>query len=264
LIVKNIGAGTAHSFQITSAQPQIVDNEKGLLINFSIIGTEVGDQLLTPSLTANLGDIAPGGSKEANWQMISSLAGKFISFNATFQHVDDMGNTNTSLINSVEIHELIHQVLADRPTDDDIPDFLVNDIPNPDNLPDTLYLSDGTVAMVNVITNGTFDAPAGAGHLQVQLTTTMGSGWNYIQLPDPGVGYILERVVRSDGKVLPMTNDAWTTALSFPSSSTAPVAQNLVHLFDWAGTGSYTLYYHSTNTTPPAIVSVGPVTPFTQ
>jgi hypothetical protein len=50
----------------------------------------------------------------------------------------------------------------------------------------------------------------------------------------------------------------------YSSSSGAPIADNLVHLFDWAGSGSYTLYYHSTNTTPPAIVSVGPVTPFTQ
>jgi hypothetical protein len=208
LIVKNVGAGTAHNFQITSAQPQIVDNEKGLLINFTIIGTEVGDQPITPSLTANLGDISPGGSKEATWELLSSLAGQFISFNATFKHVDDMGNTNTSLINSVEIHPLTHQVLANRPTDDDVPDFLVNDIPNPDKLPDTLYLSDGTVAAVNVVTSGVFDAPVGPGHLQVQLTTTVNNGWNYIQLPDPGVGYILESVVRSDGNVLPMTNDA--------------------------------------------------------
>ena len=258
LIVKNVGAGMAHSFQIASGQPQIVDNEKGLLINFSIIGTEVGDQSLSPSLSANLGDISPGASKEVDWELLSTLAGKFISFNATFTHVDDMGNTNTSLIDSVEIHSLTHKVLADRTNDDDVPDFLVNDIPNPDSLPDTLYLSDGTVAPVNVVTDGNFDGPAGPGHLAVQLTTIMSNGWNYIQLPDPGVGYILTQVVRSDGEVVPMTNDAWTTSLSFPSSSTAPVPENLVHLFDWAGTGSYILYYHSTNTTPPAIISARP------
>jgi hypothetical protein len=83
-------------------------------------------------------------------------------------------------------------------------------------------------------------------------------------LPDPGAGYLLDSVVRSDGEVLPLTNDAWTTALSFSSSSPAPMLQNLVHLFDWAGTGSYTLIYHSTNTTPPSILQLGPVTPFDQ
>jgi hypothetical protein len=264
LIVKNVGAGSAHNFRITSGQPQIVDNQKGLLINFTIIGTEVGDQAISPSLSANLGDIPPGNAKEVTWEMISSLQGKFISFNATFQHVNDFGSTNTSLINTITIHELTHQVLANRPTDDDVPDFLVNDIPDPDNLPDTLYLSDGTVAPVSVITNGSFDAPAGLGHLQVKLTTAVSNGWNYIRLPDPGAGYILQSVVRSDGKVLALTNNAWTTDRSFPSASTGAVYQNLLHLFDWAGTGSYTLYYHSTNTTPPAIVALGPVNPFVQ
>jgi hypothetical protein len=86
LIVKNVGGGTAHNFQITSAQPQLVDNEKGLLINFSIIGAELGDQPLTPSLTANLGDLTPGASKEVTWQLLSSQAGKFISLNASFSH----------------------------------------------------------------------------------------------------------------------------------------------------------------------------------
>ena len=53
LIVKNVGAGSAHNFKITSGQPQIVDDQKGLLINFSIIGTKIGDQVIRPSLTVN-------------------------------------------------------------------------------------------------------------------------------------------------------------------------------------------------------------------
>ena len=35
VMVENQGYGVAQNFQITSAQPTIVDNEKGLLINFS-------------------------------------------------------------------------------------------------------------------------------------------------------------------------------------------------------------------------------------
>ena len=264
LIVKNIGAGSARNFQITSGQPRIVENEKGLLIDFTIIGTRVGDQAISPTLTASLGDIAPGAAREVTWSMLSSLQGKFISFNASFEHEDELGSTNTSLINSVEIHELTHPVLANRTNDDAVLDFLVNDIPDPGNLPDTLYLSDGTVASVNVVTNGAFDAPAGAGHLHVLLTANVGGGWNYLQLPDPGADYILAGVFRSDGKVLALTNNAWTTDRSFPAASSGAVRENLLHLFDWAGTGGYTLYYRSTNTTPPAIIQVGPVTPFTR
>ena len=264
LIVKNVGAGSAHNFQITSGQPQIVDNQKGLLIDFKIIGTEVGSDQLTPSLTANLGDIPSGGAKEVTWEMLSTLQGKFVSFDATFEHVDDLGKANISLIDSVEIHELIHKVQANRPGDDAVPDFLVNDIPEPASLPDILYLSDGSVAPVASFTNAVADAPAGPGHMQVQITATMTPGWNYLQFPDPGPGYLLGRVVRSDGQEILLTNNVWTTDRTFPSSMTGAIREHLVHLLDWNGTGTYTLYYRPTNITSPTIEQLVDVAPFNQ
>ena len=60
LLVTNVGGGTANDLAITTAQPQIVQNEKGLLDTFQIIGTQVGNQAETPSLTVNFGDIVPG------------------------------------------------------------------------------------------------------------------------------------------------------------------------------------------------------------
>ena len=42
------------------------------------------------------------------------------------------GNTNTSLINQVNIHELNHVVRLTAPTDDGLADFLVNDTTNVD------------------------------------------------------------------------------------------------------------------------------------
>ena len=63
VMVQNAGNGTARNFHIVSAQPKIVENEKGLLIDFKLIATEVAGQNLTPSLTANFGDIGPG----QNW-----------------------------------------------------------------------------------------------------------------------------------------------------------------------------------------------------
>ncbi len=264
LIVKNIGAGDAKNFEITSGQPQIIENEKGLLIDFSIIGTRVGSNAISPSLTAKLGSITAGAAKVVTWDLISSLQGKFISFEASFEHVDGLGHTNLSLINSIETHELTHAVRANRVTDDGIVDFLVNDFADPQNLPDLLYLNTGAIEPVNVVTNGSFDGPAGPGHLQVQLTTTVSDGWNYFRLPDPGPGYLLASVVRSDGKPLALTNNAWTTDRTFPSSSPGAIKENLVHLFDWAGPGQYTLTYRSTNTATPSIVQFVPVTPFTQ
>ena len=48
------------NFRITSGQPEIIENEKGLLIDFEIIGTQVGAEELNPSLTVNFGDIEAG------------------------------------------------------------------------------------------------------------------------------------------------------------------------------------------------------------
>ncbi len=59
----------------------------------------------------------------------------------------------TSLIDSVTIHELIRQVKVDRPSQDDIPDYLVNDVADPNHDPDTLWMSTGGQAPVSLATN---------------------------------------------------------------------------------------------------------------
>ena len=59
VLVQNNGRGTARDVRIVSGQPHIVENEKGLLIDFQIIGTEVSGQAQSPSLTATFGEIPP-------------------------------------------------------------------------------------------------------------------------------------------------------------------------------------------------------------
>jgi len=125
VMVQNHGYGMARDFKITSAQPKIVDNEKGLLIDFKIIGAQVGNQPVAPSLTVDFGDIAPGEFKVGRWLLTSTLQGLFIDYKATFQHVDPLGNPRLSLVDGVEIHEMTHLVRADGAWDDGLPDFLV-------------------------------------------------------------------------------------------------------------------------------------------
>ncbi len=43
-MVQNIGPGEANNVSIKSAQPKIIENEKGLLIDFQIIASEVDGQ----------------------------------------------------------------------------------------------------------------------------------------------------------------------------------------------------------------------------
>jgi hypothetical protein len=160
LLAHNTGYGAANNFTITSGQPQIVDNQTGLLIDFKIIGTQVGDQAVAPTLTANLGNIAAGQTQVAQWMMTSSLQGKFIDYTATFEHIDGMGDKRLSLIQSVNIHELIRAVKADT---GDAPDFLSNDDPDSEHTPDRLYMNNGAQHVVRTLANAQAGSTAALG-----------------------------------------------------------------------------------------------------
>lgn len=245
LLVSNRGYGTARTMKITSAQPQIVENEKGLLIDFKLIGSQVNSEEIRPSLEVNLGDIYPGQTAAARWLMTSTLAGKFIDYSARFDHVDGLGNPRVSLIDSVKIHPLDHIVRVVDPADDGKPDFLAMDLPNIENLPDRIYSSDGSDSPVAALTNGQVDAPVDDSHLQVRLTLpNPPRGFVYLRLNDPSQGrYKLLRAVRSDGREIRMGDNAWDTHRTIRLAGRAPYREHRLHLFDRDTTGSYTLVF---------------------
>jgi hypothetical protein len=260
VLVENHGHGSARNMRINSAQPRIIENERGLLIDFEIIATEVANQPLQPSLTVNLGDIGPGQTALGRWLFKSSLQGLFTDYQATFEHIDGKGDRRLSLIDRVEIHEVNHLVRADRQFEDGRFDFLVNDVPDLDDLPDTLWFSSGSNAPVSAVTDAVPDAPASADDLLVQLTApALPDGWVYLRLSDPGRGPLrLVAVRRSDGSTLP-TENFWATDRTFTGFSQRPRRENVLHLLDFnsaAGSGSYTLIYEQSgsmlDTTPPA------------
>jgi hypothetical protein len=263
VLVKNEGKGTAKDLSITSAQPKIIENEKGLLIDFQIIGSQVNGNAVTPSLKVDFGDIAAGKTAVADWLLKSTLQGKFIDYKATFEHVNDLGNPELSLIKSVNIHELIQKVQVNHPTDDGLPDFLVNDVFDANFDPDTLYFSDGTTAPVAVVANATADGPATLEDLQVQLTANTSAGWNYLRLADPGDGlFQIKRILRSDGTELQLGN-AWTTDRTFPATG-RPIYENRLHLLDYnaaAGSQTYTVTYTLGDSTPPKVREIVDVAP---
>ncbi|HEY9175282.1 MAG TPA: hypothetical protein VI136_23600, partial [Verrucomicrobiae bacterium] len=92
VMVANRGFGEARNLRITSAQPEIIENEKGLLVDFKIIASEVEGQAMTPSLTVNLGNIGAGQRKIGRWLLTSTLQGLFTDYKATFEHLDSLGN----------------------------------------------------------------------------------------------------------------------------------------------------------------------------
>ncbi|TVR48813.1 MAG: tandem-95 repeat protein, partial [Puniceicoccaceae bacterium] len=245
VMVENAGQGTARNLRIDSAQPEIVENEKGLFIDFQIIATEVAGQPLSPGLTVKFGDIAPGETAIGRWLMTSTLQGLFISYDATFEHLDGFGDPRLSLIESVSIHELIRVVRAPGPFEDGLPDFLVNDFPDAQALPDTLYLSDGSIAPVAVASGLSFDGAPSAEDPVIGLTAAAPAGWVFFRAPDPGEGdFRLVRVVRSDGSDLPVDN-FWQTDRTFLGLGQQPLREDRIHFLDYDSTGAYTLHFEA-------------------
>ena len=244
VMVQNAGKGVAKNVRIISGQPTIVENSKGLLIDFKIIATEVAGKSLTPSLTAEFGTIEPGDIGIGRWLLTSTLQGLFIDYSAKFEHLDSLGKTNLSLIDEVSIHEMIRLVQAGGAFEDGKPDFLVNDDFDPEDMPDHLYLSDGTTNDVAVVRQASFDAAPAAGDLSVTLTADMPAGWGYLLTPDPANGaFQLARVIRSDGMEISVNTNVWVTDRTFVGHSDRPVRENMLHLLDYASTGTYTLIY---------------------
>jgi hypothetical protein len=253
VLARNVGRGVARNVRITSAQPEIVDNLRGLLVDFDLIGTQVGRQPISPSLTVDFGNLGPGELASGRWLLTSTLQGLFIDYSATFEHIDALGDPRLSLIESVDIHEMIRVVQAVGATNDGLPDFLVNDVPDANDLPDTLHGSDGGVAPVSVVRQAAISTTTSSTGLVAQLSATLPAGWFYLRVPDPGNGrYRLLQVLRGDGVELPPEN-FWLTDRTFIGGGQPPVPEKLLHLFDSAGTNTYTLFYSSTNdVVPPA------------
>ena len=219
VMIKNEGFGTAYSMKITSSQPEIIENEKGLLISFKMISSALGNEKISPSLAVDFEDIPPNVTKTARWWMTSSLMGKFINYNATFENKNPLGDPKLSLIDDLEIHELIQNVLL--PGDDDILDFLVNDDDDVYSLPDKIY-SSRDMSYVNVTLGEVTGMSIQENEeiIQVQVDTeTNETGWHYFVIEDrrlssfptgssQGFSIKKDRMIRSSPEMLPSEN-AW-------------------------------------------------------
>jgi len=272
VMIRNFGAGEARDLQITSAQPEIIENERGLLIDFKIIASQLDGQPMTPSLTMSFGTIDPGATSIGRWFLTSTLQGHFVDYDATFQHIDGLGDPRLSLIKSVEIYEMIHAVYADGPFDDGLSDFLTNEVPDAQDLPDTLHLSDGTVRDVALADEeqATVAGALSPANFEVTLTAQMPEGFGYLRMTDrdPGGGdYGLVSVVRTeDGTELP-TENFWQTDRRFIGLGQRPKYEDSLHLFDHNETGgpvSYVLTYVPLDQSGPRIEELAGPPAFTE
>ena len=261
VMVENHGYGVARDFKISSAQPEIVENEKGLLIDFNIVGSNLQGNPKQLGLTnINFGDINPLKTIIGQWYFTSSLLGKFVSYDAKVVHKNSYGNKDLSLIQSVQLHELTKSIEAYGELEDGISDFLVNDVFDVNDKPDIIYFSQGKkTAKVSQAISGSFNLPlSGSTFTNILTITPSESGYNYISLPDPGNKlYEIVSVVRNDGQVIPNKN-VWLTNVTLPVSQ-SPIYENKFHIVDnftSKSPGLYTIKWNRKNLNTPTIQKI--------
>ncbi len=247
VLIDNQGYGEAKKVMIESAQPAIIENEKGLLIDFKLISSNFNGQVQQMGLTnINFGNIAPRSQALGQWWLTSTLMGHFTSFETRISHLNSYGNPDLSLIGELKMHELIRSVKGYSVPYSGVIGFLVNDIPDAKDTPDAIWFADGTHTMVQPAVNATVDGILNNNNKSVNLTVEVSSsGWSYTKTDDPGKGkYRLVSVTREDGQVIPLTN-VWQTHCTMPDQK-IPVYENKLHVVDTFAMASlvkYTLVY---------------------
>ena len=232
--ITNNGQGTAGNVSIDSAQPKIIDNELGLLIDFKITGSSLNDQEVTPTLLIPFGDLAASEVTTGRWIMETTLSGEFVEFSAEYSHSDDLGGELTSLLEGVETHQLVHNVLVDLPGRDSVRDFLAKDgdilrVYESSGLDTTV--TDQSSAATITLTEQNY------GDVHYAITMPQTDGFAYAKFVDPNSGTKqVSTLMRNDGKVMPSQN-VWFSKSRRPDNGW----DYYMHVFDANTSGEYTL-----------------------
>lgn len=250
LLINNLGYGDATNVRMTTNQPEIVDNEKGLKVKFELMSSQLNGQektlALGGSVSTDFGTIPAHSTSYAQWWIKSSLLGHFTDYDVTATHLTSYGNKDLSLLNDVTIHELIRSIDVTK-GDKTLKGFMTNDIVDADDTPDMLYLSDGEIEKVNVAASSSITKTSDT---EYTLTITPSEeGWNYGNLSDPTYGVsALKSVTRaSDGKQISLRN-FWQTDRTLRDGKD-PLYENRIHFadqFDGKNAESYILTFEAT------------------
>lgn len=235
--VKNSGSGKAQNLKIESAQPEIIENEQGLLVGFQIEGAEVNGLPAASSLRVDFGDIDPNRSGVVRWIMSTSLSGQFVEFSAGFSHADELGGELTSLIAAIDTHFLVHDVLVDLPGRDTIRDFLAMGGVDAFKIYESGSV-DTDVSDQSGVSSLLFISQSGSKETYA-LTAPVTAGFLYISLTDPFGGQkVIKEVVRSDGKRINTAN-FWLSKTRGAGNSW----QYFINFFDANSTGNYRVVF---------------------
>ncbi len=254
IMIRNVGMGDANNVYLESSQPEIIENQNGLLIQFDLVGSAMNGEQRPLGLTNIPFGIIPAQTAGiAEWYFTSSLMARVIQSTPHLIHNNSYGNPDLSLVTELHSHDLIKAVRAYSSLDDNIHDFLVNETPDFSHIPDMLYFSNGGTASVKRVIGASTEGTLSETNTTVLLNlNSVDAGWNYAYVEDPAQGqYELVCCTRDDGQIIPLDN-VWITHVTMFDDD-APIHENILHILDTMSVGRnycYTLMYAIESETP--------------
>ena len=215
VLIHNKGKGDANNVRMITKKPEIVENEKGLLIDFDIISSSLNGgektMALDDDIATQFGTIAAGTASYATWDLTASLMGHFTEYDVNVTHVTDYGNPDLSLLDRVTIHELIHSLNATI-GDKVYRAWITNDEPDAEDAPDHIYFANGTDEELVTLSGETRMERIDNTHYRVTVPTDMPRNWFYTAVANPAGKYakILSITDETNNRPLDPAN-FWTT-----------------------------------------------------
>lgn len=257
VLISNVGYGDAENLRMVTAQPEMVDNEESLFLQYSITSSQLNGQekslAFGKNVVTDFGTLPAQGHAYAQWWMTSSLLGHFIDYDISYTQLTMSQNPNLSLLGEVRIHELIRSIVVEGNSNARCA-FAANEEKDAQHRPDKLFLTDGTTAPI-AAAQATI---ASNGDYRYTLTIEAGSaGWVYAQAADPtGGNATIAEVTRSDGTVVPLRN-IWQTWATVTDGQRA-THEDLIHIIDHCqgGANTYTVRFTPKPAATLAIASV--------
>ena len=272
LLIQNKGAGKALNLQIETSDPTIVDNACNLPVEFTKLYCTVdGIQSNMDFNKIDLGSIAPGQNIMARWWFYCNVSAHVANYEARMTKHSSFG-AEFDLITLDGVRELTRSVkgsvqspaagapkrtqgLTDNDKESNI--FLLNLIPDEENLPDHVIDQDGneTDDLEIVSDNAPCTAAATSGQYILTVTASR-QGWVYGDIHDPtNCSMKLVKAIRqSDGA--DVTANVWQTDRTV-TSNYSTIVDNRLHWADNIGTTeTYTLYYEPKPAAGPQVKSI--------
>lgn len=215
VLIHNKGKGDANNVRMITKKPEIVENEKGLLIDFDIISSSLNGgektMALDDDIATQFGTIAAGTASYATWDLTASLMGHFTEYDVNVTHVTDYGNPDLSLLDRVTIHELIHSLNATI-GDKVYRAWITNDEPDAEDAPDHIYFANGTDEELVTLSEQTRMERIDNTHYRVTVPTDVPRNWFYTAVANPAGKYakILSITDETNNRPLDAAN-FWTT-----------------------------------------------------